>query len=141
MDIEIKSKTTEHPLETAFGIESGTTVVEYKEMTPTPTIPTPTYDDKDEEVDGQLEEIYATAMTQVATMADEIEKVEGKYKARMGEVTATILSVALGAVREKRQMKEHKDKNVPVTTPHTVNNNLVITDRNEILRLLQGNKK
>lgn len=140
MEIEVKTKTTDHPLEEVFGIESGTTVIEYKEVVPQEPIPAPQYDEKDDGIEQQLEEIYATAMTQVTTMGDEVVKVEGKYKARIGEVTATMLNVALGAVSEKRRMKEHKDKltSTEKAGPQTVNNNLVVTDRNEILRLLEG---
>ena len=68
-----------------------------------------------------------------------MEKVEGKYKARVGEVTATMLNVALGTVREKRMMKEHKDKLSPNKHQGTINNTLIVgdsvmADRNELLR-------
>ena len=115
-----------------------TTIVEYKEVEPSPIVPMPTYDAKDDEIEGKLEEIYAVAMGSVETIGDEMERVEGKYKARIGEVTATMLNVALGAVREKAALKMHKDKIQPVTSggPQTVNNNLVVADRNEILQML-----
>ena len=81
-------------------------------------------------------------MGNVATIADEMERVEGKYKARIGEVTATMLNVALGAVREKTALKMHKDKLTPIpgAGPQTVNNNLVVADRNEILQMLLQKK-
>lgn len=135
-----KEKIIEHPLETAFGIESGTTIVEYKEVLPTEVIPMPNYDKKDDEIETKLEEIYTSAMGNVETISDEIERVEGKYKARVGEVTAAMLNVALGAVREKSLLKQHKDK-ITVTalgasTPNTVNNTLIM-DRNEVIKMLQ----
>lgn len=128
-----------HPLEIELGIEPGTTVVEYKEHIPAEIIQPPSYDEKDLEIEEKLEEIYTEAMGQVSTLGDEIERVEGKYKARIGEVSATMLNVALGAVREKSHLKQHKDKVVPagpVGGSHTVNNNLIVADRNELLRLM-----
>lgn len=144
MKVVKKQKVVEHPLEAEFDIESGTTPVEYTEVVPTEVLPAVGYDEKDGEIEEKLEEIYAVAMGQVEVIGDEMERVEGKFKARIGEVTATMLNVALGAVREKRMMKEHKDK-IGVTaktagTPQTLNQNLIVADRNEILRTLMGNK-
>jgi hypothetical protein len=114
---------------------------------PAVAVPMANYDAKDDEIEEKLEEIYTIAMDQVQTLGDEIERVEGKYKARMGEVSATMLNVALGAVREKSALKMHKDKLTPVagsTGARTVNNtlNVVTADRNELLRLFieQQNK-
>jgi hypothetical protein len=139
MDIVAKEKTVAHPLEDVFGIEVGTTVAEYREVVPVELTPAIDYDDKDNEIEGNLEEIYNTAMGQVLNIADTMDMVEGKYKARVGEVTATMLSVALGATRERRMMKEHKDKLTPNKNAGTVNNTLimgdsVLADRNELLR-------
>lgn len=142
MDIIKKEKYIEHPLEDVLDIDSGTTVVEYKEALPAEVIPMPNYDQKDDEIEGKLEEIYTVAMEQVQVISDETERVEGKYKARMGEVTATMLTVALGAVREKSALKMHKDKisGAAISGPSTVNNNLILADRNEILRALIDKK-
>ena len=126
-------------MEDALGLEPCTTVVEYKETVPAIPVSMPTYDEKDDEIETKLEEIYASAMGGVETVSDEIERVEGKYKARMGEVTAAMLNVALGAVREKRELKKHKDSLIVSAGdagPKTVNNNLVVADRNEIMRML-----
>lgn len=135
-----KTKVIEHPMEEVLDIEPGTTVVEYTETLPAEPVKMPTYDDKDVEIETKLEEVYASAMGNVTTVADEMERVEGKYKARIGEVTAAMLNVALGAVREKRELKKHKDQiDLEVANsgaPRTVNNNLVVADRNEILRIL-----
>lgn len=139
MKLTTREKEIEHPMEDILDITPCTTVVEYKEAEPAAVVPMPTYDAKDDEIEGKLEEIYTVAMGSVETIGDEMERVEGKYKARIGEVTATMLNVALGAVREKAALKMHKDKLLPVTPgggPQTVNNNLVVADRNEILQML-----
>ena len=145
----MKRLTTEkiitHPLEEVFNIESATTVAEYTIGVPDEIVQLPDYDSKDNEIESKLEEIYTVAMNQVGIVADEIERVEGKFKARMGEVTATMLNVALGAVREKTILKVHKDKlmtektNTAVQRGNVTNNNLVVTaDRNEILQMLMA---
>ena len=143
MEISKKEKTVDHPLEDIFDIEKNTTVVEYNEVVPANVSDVPVYDEKDNEIDLQFEEVYVKAMSNVITLGDEIERVEGKYKSRLGEITATMLTVALNAAREKREMKQHKDKMLiqkETAGPSTVNNNLVVTDRNEILKLLQNSR-
>lgn len=139
MKITTNEKIINHPLEDVFGIETGTTLTEYHEVLPEKPVEMVNYDEKDDEIELKLEEIYTTAMGQVVLIADEMERVEGKYKARIGEVTATMLNVALGTVREKRMMKEHKDKLTPNKNTGTINNTLimgdsVLADRNELLR-------
>lgn len=140
MDSVTKEKNVAHPLEDILDIEPCTTVVEYKEFVPAEVIPAPNYDAKDSEIEDKLEEIYTIAIGNVGVISDEMERVEGKYKARIGEVTATMLNVALGAVKQKADLKMHKDKLAvdkhSAGTPHTVNNNLVVSDRNSILRAL-----
>lgn len=145
MESFTKEKTVAHPLEDVLDIEPCTTVVEYQEFIPAEVVPAPDYDDKDNEIESKLEEIYTIALGNVNVISDEMERVEGKYKARIGEVTATMLNVALGAVKQKADLKMHKDKlsvdKGNVGTPHTVNNNLVVSDRNSILRALMDKDK
>lgn len=145
MNLTTKIKAMEHPMEEVLDLPSGSTLVEYTAVEPTPLTQHPTYDLKDTEIENQLETIYTTAMGTASTINDTMEQVEGKYKARVGEVTATMLNVALAAVREKAQLKMHKDKLATTTkaagTPGTVNNNLVVADRNEIIKMLSDMRK
>jgi hypothetical protein len=139
------TKFIEHPLENFFDIEPNTTIVEYKELVPTEIPEAPGYDEKDQDIESQLQTIYDSAMASVETLTDEIGIVEGKYKARMGEVSATMLSVALNAVNARAHLKMHKDKLTPTravpTGPQNITNNLnVMTDRNDIIRLLHSVK-
>lgn len=146
MEKETKQKYIEHPMEEILDIEPGTTLIEYQETPIVEAIIPVNYDDKDKEIDDKLETIYTTAMDAATDLADEIERVEGKYKARMGEVSATMLNVALAAVREKAAVKMHKDKSIPSSKPgavngdYTVNNNLIVADRNEVLRAFLNRK-
>lgn len=141
MKLITRDEETTHPMEDFLDITPCTTVIERTEVVPSELIHPPTYDDKDVEIESQLEEIYTIAMNNAATLGDEIERVEGKYKARMGEVSSTMLNVALGAVREKANLKKHKDQHSTTTVENqTINNNLVVADRNEILRHILRNK-
>lgn len=144
MDSVTKEKVISHPLEDALGIEPCSTIVEYQEFIPATIVEMPNYDEKDNEIEGKLEEIYTLAIGNVSAISDEMDRVEGKYKARIGEVTATMLNVALGAVKQKADLKAHKDKlsldKASAKTPHTLNQNLVVADRNDILRALMGDK-
>lgn len=143
MEYNTGTKFIEHPLEEALDIESGTTLVEYKEAVPAEIVEMPNYDAKDNEIEQKLEEIYTIAMDQADQMGVEMVRVEGKYKARLGEVTATMLNVALGVVREKTALKVHKDRTA-TSSPTTVNttyNNLIVADRNEALKLAKERKR
>jgi hypothetical protein len=144
MKTETKTKTISHPLDDTFDIVPNTTVVEYTEAVPAVIVEMPNYDVKDDEIEGMLQTVFDTAMLNAEDAADSMGQVEGKYKARVGEVSAANLSVALGAASTKAQLKMHKDKLQANTrapgAPNTVNNNLIITDRNELLRKIIKNK-
>lgn len=136
-----KEKQIAHPMEDVLGIESGSTVIEYTEMVPAVPVAAPTYDAKDDEIEEKIEEVYASAMGRMAAVGDQMDLVEGKYKARLGEVAATMLNVALGAIREKRELKKHKDvtavKQTEAQTPSNVTNNNVVVTRNDLLDMLR----
>jgi hypothetical protein len=131
---------TEHPLEDVFGIEKGTTMMPQVQRT-TEMTEAPSYDPKDNEVDGQFQEVYDAAMGAFESQYAEAEMVEGKYKARAGEVAVQFLNTALAAAQSKSTLKQHKDKitrAVAGAGPKTINNNLIVADRNELLRDLKN---
>lgn len=141
----IQTEFIEHPMEDVLDLEPCTTLTEYTETIPDVPVEHIAYDDKDQEIEFKLEEVYTAAMGSSNVLSDEIEMVEGKYKARMAEVSATMLNVALSAVREKRQLKEHKDKlsnapRAPGGAKGVTNQNVIIADRNDILRALLEKK-
>lgn len=129
----------EHPLEKVFGIEPGTTMIPSIQRTTELTV-VQTYDEKDKEVEGQIQEVYDAAMGAFETQSQETELVEGKYKARSGEVAVQFLNTALEAAKSKSTMKMHKDKlaHTAIGSPKTVNNNLIVADRNDLLRNLRN---
>lgn len=132
----------DHPLEEIFDIEGGTTLMPRTEKE-TDLVPADEYDDKDDEIDGQFQEVYDAALSAFEDQVAEAELVEGKYKARNMEVGAQLLNTALAAAKEKSNMKQHKDKNAVTKGKlgaKTTNNTLIVADRNEILKAMSGKK-
>lgn len=141
-EIEIKEKTIEHPMEDVLDIESGSTIVEYKERN-TELVEIADYDEKDNEIENQFQEVYDVAMDAFDAQSEAAEVVDPKYSARNAEVAAQYLNAALNAVKEKSSMKQHKDKikkaeagatgaNGNGSTINTQNN--IIVDRNDLLK-------
>ncbi len=139
-----KTKTIEHPMEQILDIEPGTTLVHYEESLPVPLIEHEEYDEKDNEIEQQFQEVYEKAMDAFDAQSDITDTVEGKYAARNAEVSVQFLNTALAAAKEKSGLKQHKDKlevsKAEAGKPKAVNNNLIL-DRNELLRLIQSTKE
>ena len=134
----------EHPMEDVLNIESGTTPLTKVERT-SELVPTEEFDDKDTEIEEQFQEVYDSAMGAFEGQMDEAELVEGKYKARNGEVAVQFLNAALAAAKEKGGMKQHKDKLSVAKGKITAggggtNGKLIIADRNELLKEIMGGK-
>lgn len=142
-DFDGEYKITEHPMEDIFDIEKGSTNMpvvsdrEVKEL-----VVHNDYDDKDQEIEEQFQEIYEAAMEAFETQTADSEVIEPKFRARNQEVAVQFLNAALNAAKEKSSLKVHKDKlnaaKMKATGPQTVNNNLVVADRNELLKTLLG---
>ncbi len=131
----------EHPLEEAFEIEPGTTLVPRVERS-TQLVPVEAYDDKDVEIEDQFQEVYDAAMEAFDQSSGRMHELEGKYRARNEEVAVQYLNTALQAAREKSGQKQHKDKislaegkikgNAKIT-----NNNLIIADHKELMDIME----
>ncbi len=88
----------------------------------------------------QFEEIQSKAMqafTQQQTLSQEVDP---KFSARNSEVAAQFLNIALAAVKDRSEAKYKRQKmrlaGAQVGKPSQVQNNLVIADRNDLLRNL-----
>lgn len=131
----------EHPMEEVLDIEPGTTVATVVERS-TDLVVAPEFDEKDNEIEGQMQEVYDAAMGAFDTQAADSELIEPKYRARNQEVAVQFLNTALNAAKEKSTLKQHKDKvsiaSVKAANAGTTNNNLIVADRNDILKHLQG---
>jgi Lhr-like helicase len=137
-------KETDHVLEDVFDIEAGTTMVPYVEREPTVLCDHETYDEKDKEIENQLQEVIDCAMEAFENTSEAAEDVEPQYKARNQEVAAQFLTTALQAISQKSSIKQQKDKLEKMIAKGgpggTVTNN-VIVDRNDLLRALQSGDK
>ena len=144
-DRETKEKTISHPMEGVLNIEPGTTIVEYQESLPAVLTEHEEYDEKDNEIEQQFQEVYEKALDIFEDQSEVAEMVEGKFKARNYEVAAQFLNTALNAIKEKAGLKQHKDKlsiaAVKAENSGTTNQTLIVADRNDILRALQGTKE
>lgn len=134
-------KKIDHPLEDFFEIDKGSTEVEVYEREGELVDPHD-YDEKDREIDSQFQEIYDSAMDGYDTLSEELLKVEGKYKARLGEVSVQHLNAALNAASHKAKLKEHKDKLESKTSGGkassvTNNNTLIVDDRSMLVAELR----
>jgi hypothetical protein len=139
----IREKSINSPLEDIFNIEAGTTIVEYEETVGTDLVETEAYDDKDNEIESQFQEIYDKALDAYTDQIAQNETLEGKYVARNSEVAAQFLNTALNAVKEKSNVKIQKDKLVKKSAIGNVDgdvnlyqNNMVL-DRNELIAMFR----
>ena len=113
-----------HHMEDLFDIEPGTTVAEVQKSS-SEMVVAEEYDSKDDEIEGQYQEVYNAAM----------DAYEGSTGPEMQDT-------ALNAAKYKSDLKAHKDK-IGVAMQKvkggakTVNNNLIV-DRNELLKELMG---
>ena len=145
---DIIEKGMAHPMEDLFDIDSGSTSVPaVKRTTELATSVDHPYDEKDNEIDEQFQEIYDLALEAFGAQSQEAELVEGKYKARNQEIAVQFLNTALSAAANKGTLKNNKEKmaialkkvNATAKTG-TTNNNLIVGDRNEILRALRADR-
>ena len=132
----------EHPMEEILDIEPGTTPMTKVERS-SELVPAVEYDDKDNEIEEQFQEVYDSAMGAFEGQMEEAELVEGKYKARNGEVAVQFLNAALNAAKEKSSLKQHKDKQVIAEGKlkgegGQQRGDVIIADRNELLKQLFG---
>lgn len=104
-------KQTGHPLEDIFGLPSGTTEVSVIQRN-TQMVEHVDFDDKDNEIEEQFQEVYDVAMSTFENQVEMLERAETdpKYVARQMEVAAQFLNTALAAAKEKANLKTTKDK-------------------------------
>lgn len=132
----------EHPAEKIFDIEPGTTIVDKLEVVTEEPVQIRSYDQKDEEIDGQFQQVFNAAFEAYETQRMSTEGMNPQFTARSLEVAAQFLNTALAAASAKSNMKQNKDKNSKITS--TTNNNTtnnLIMDRNEMLKMLLDQQK
>lgn len=159
-----------HPLEDVFDMESGSTPFKFSdtetgalnERASSLVDPTTgelvlrkseeltTADIEKEEriedlhIDGQLEGIHNAALVAFEHQSRMAQEVDPKFSARNAEVAAQYLNIALNAVNSRVDSKFKRQKirlaKQTAGAPQTVNNNVIVADRNELLKLMQDSK-
>lgn len=82
----------------------------------------------------KIQNVYTSAMEVFRNQIELVQMIDPKYAARNAEVAAQFLKIALDAANAEA-------KSAQEPSARTVNNNLIVTDRNELLKqLLNGQK-
>lgn len=100
---------------------------------------------EDLHIDGQLEEIHNSAITAFEKSSRMADEVDPKFAARNAEVAAQYLNIALNAVNSRVDAKFKRQKvrlarSGGGSAPSTVNNNVIVADRNSMLEQILGAK-
>lgn len=134
-------KTIEHPLEEFFNIEMKTTESTGIELhSEVGEITDDSYDSIDKEIHNQSEDILRNALTFADVALSQIPTVEGKNKAEIFNSSAAFLNVALNALKEKRELKKHKDKVSKQDTPKNQTNIVYAGNHSDLLEILNPKK-
>ena len=140
-----------HPLEEVLGITPGSTLMgpderdDYEMIESAPeevmqTEPQPDVKDADDvEIDADMKKIHDLAIDSFHEQTAYIETIEPRYAARNAEVAAGFLSIALNAAAARARTKNDRRRSnqfIPHSNGGKTTNNIVVADRNEILRMI-----
>lgn len=147
-----------HPLESVFNIQPGTTPMPTAAAQVSNEMIDPSTGDiierstenvsdaeiakeeriEDLKIDGQIDVIHGAAMNAFEAQARLAQEVDPKFAARNAEVAALYLKIALDAVgtRVETKFKRGKLRLAQNEGPRQVQNNLIVADRNDLLKSL-----
>ena len=141
---EVTQVAIEHPMENIFDLERGSTLVERVVMAEPDEVIEPTigvYDEKDQEIDNQFQQVFNAAYMTFEAQRMSTEGMNPQFQARALEVAQQFLNTALAAASEKAKLKQAKDKIVkPTGTVNNTTNNLIM-DRDDMLKMLLAQKE
>lgn len=137
--------TVAHSLESVFEIESGTTVLPEQNESCVDCVvldnglqlESVDYDCRDTSIDQQLEHVRQQAIMISTVMQQGIEFAEPRNIPRMGEVAIQALGTALDAIKQKSEIKKHKDKlrtNGGINSVTQTTNNMLVVSRNDLIK-------
>lgn len=100
------------------------------------------YDDKDSEIEEQVEQIFKKAMSGYLNLESVLDGVEPKYRARLAEVALQYLKTGLDAANSKAKQKDSiekvKAKERALDAGGKTTNNIIFSgDRNDFLRQMR----
>jgi hypothetical protein len=147
----------QHPLEQEFSLETeilnnnnldiehvddgeymAVEAVNVPATTSTPVAPVNNEpDEEDKVINSKIDDIYSEAMNAYQNQTAYVEILEPRYAARNAEVAAGYLNTALNAVALRAKVKNERKKvaNGFVPFANQTTNNVVVADRNELLRM------
>jgi hypothetical protein len=140
----------EHPLEDVLNIESGSSSIDIEQqyaMTDEVRASVAEATEKDEEdivIEKKIDDVYDAAMGAFENQTALTEMVEPRYAARNAEVAANYLNIALNAANSRAKIKIERKRAstfVPFGGGNKTTNNLIVADRNELLRMIQVDDK
>lgn len=130
-----------HPMEDVLGIEPGSTTVTEFAMIPQELVEHGDYDAKDNEIEGQIQEVYELAVQAFHQQMGTFATTEDRNRPRNMEVANAFLQTALQAVSAKTTLKTNKDRNLTraksSSQPTSVTNNTLVMDRNSLMKMLR----
>ena len=142
-------KPLSHPLESVFNMGDDAMEIDDRyemaevpvQATVQPTEPPVDHkDDDDKLIEQRIDDVYDAAMQTFQNQTAYTEIVEPRYAARNAEVAANYLNIALAAANSRAKVKtDRKRANqafVPYANGGKTTNNIVIADRNQILKMI-----
>jgi hypothetical protein len=142
-------KPMQHPLESVFGMEEGTlgsdiendyAIAEQAPQGQLTEAPLDVKDEDDKLIEQRLDDVYEVAIQTFHNQTAYLEVIEPRYAARNAEVAANYLNIALAAANSRAKVKSDRKRAnqafVPYANGGKTTNNLVIADRNDILKMI-----
>ena len=139
----------QHPLESVFGMEEGTlgsdiendyAIAEQAPQGQLTEAPLDVKDEDDKLIEKRLDDVYEVALQTFQNQTAYLEVIEPRYAARNAEVAANYLNIALAAANSRAKVKSDRKRAnqafVPYANGGKTTNNLVIADRNDILKMI-----
>lgn len=101
-------------------------------------------DAEDLAISSKMDDVYDKALGAFEEQTAYIQVIEPRYAARNAEVAAQYLKIALDAVSTRANVKRDKKKNaqyVPFNNSGSGNQNVIVADRNDLLKMINDGKK
>lgn len=146
-----KKTTFASPLEEVFDLPSGSTTLPQfigkDEIIEAPTEDVEESSNKQMEsnIVGNIDNVYDAAMQVFEMQSEMIETVDPKFAARNAEVANAYLNTALQAMKLKtdvlKERRASRKGSGSGQTAETINNNVIVANRNDVLRALMDSKK
>jgi len=105
----------------------------------------PKDDEEDLNISAKIDDVYDKAIGAFEEQTAYIQVIDPRYAARNAEVAAQYLKIALDAAATRANVKRDKRRSgagfIPFANNGTGNQNVIVADRNELLRIMNGTNK